>query len=186
MEITIKSWLFSTFWGWLLGVVFILLFSGILDNAGIDGMQFYLGLGMGGGVGLTQWLRLRKEGIGMNWFWANLLGMGIPFLLLDLAYPNVHDWKLPIGILVGAIVAGVLQANILKKLKVSSKYWILSTTLGWGIALLLLNLIDYTQQFKGSGIQNLFLALLNLGIILAGGIELGITTGWVIRSAKKP
>lgn len=57
---TVVRWVTFTFWGWLLGVAFILLVSSLLGAMGIEDMQFYLGVGMGAGVGFTQWFVLRK------------------------------------------------------------------------------------------------------------------------------
>ena len=80
-------------------------------------MQFYLGAGMGFGVGLAQWIMLRRHFARLkNWIWSSALGMGIPFIAPDLVMTDTHAYKILIGIGLGGITTGVLQAAMLRKL----------------------------------------------------------------------
>jgi hypothetical protein len=77
--LTIQGWIKATFPGWLLGVVFILILSSLLDSVGIEHMQFYLGVGMGTGVGFTQWIFLKKViNMDARWMLYSIVGMGLP------------------------------------------------------------------------------------------------------------
>jgi len=175
---TIGRWVTFTFWGWLLGVAFILALSSLLGTLGIEDMQFYLGVGMGAGVGFTQWLVLRKHiAISKNWIWTSCLGMGIPMIILDLLLSGTMAYKLPLSIVPGSITAGILQYLILKTHGQKSHLWILSSVIGWCVAVATVFTIDYTNALKPIISSNLVLAFINLVLILAGGVVLGIITG---------
>ena len=105
-----SKWIKSTFVGWILGVVFILVFSGALESVGIHHMQFYLGFSMGLGVGLIQWFYLRKlVSINLRWVFFSALGLSIPFFFFDLLPSIVIPHKLVVCIGMGAGLSGFLQ-----------------------------------------------------------------------------
>ena len=106
---TITKWTKASFAGWLLGIVVILMLSSLLDAVGIEHMQFYLGVGMGAGVGVIQWLYLRKIiPIGKTWIWYSIIGLGTPFVALDLIPNRLLPNKLPIAISMGSLAVGFL------------------------------------------------------------------------------
>lgn len=177
-ELNIRNWTKSTFWGWLLGVVLIIVISSFLDSIGIEHMQFYVGVGMGAGVGLSQWLLLKKQiDVNANWIVASVIGLGLPFLLLDLWMNETSMYKLPVGVALGGLAVGLLQFNILKKHFSNPTPWVIGSFAGWCIAGLIVMSINYTMNLKGAGMLNLIVAILNLVIILSGGIILGIVSG---------
>lgn len=179
---TVRRWTKVTFWGWLLGVVFILMISSFLDSIGIEGMQFYLGVGMGAGVGLTQWLSLKKYiEINTNWIWFSVFGMGIPFIIIDYIPSEVIPHKLPFSIPLGAITAGFLQYLLLKKHSAKANLWIAGSFVGWSLGVTTVFIIDYTNYIKSLIPFNLVIALINLLLILAGGIILGVITGKTLK-----
>src|SRR5690349_15382753 len=114
MHISISKWIKFTFFGWFVGMMLILILSGFLDSIGIEKFQFYIGVGMGGGVGLMQWIVLRKVyPIKLEWLWTSVLGLGIPFLFFDFwshysGYP-LGEKYLPISMALGSLLIGVLQ-----------------------------------------------------------------------------
>lgn len=177
-QFTITRWGMSTFGGWLLGVIFILLLSSALDSIGIEHMQFYLGVGMGAGVGFTQWLYLKKNTAvkNKNWIWFSVLGMGIPFIILDLILKTNTNYKPVLGISFGAFTLGLLQYTILKKYSSKAGVWIFGCFTGWNLAVLTAFSINYTMRLSGI-FTTLALAFINLFLILAGGIVLGVITG---------
>lgn len=185
MQPSLTQWTISTFLGWLLGVVFILGLSSLLDALGIENMQFYLGIGMGAGVGLIQWLRLKKFlPISLNWMWFSALGMGVIFIIFDLIAKETFSHKVALSVILGAAAAGFLQAQLLKAHSLKSYTWVLYNCLGWSLGVGTVFLVDYTMKLQSAG-HNLFLALLNLVLILAGGVVLGIVSGLGLRQIIK-
>jgi len=179
---TFRQWVLVTFVGWFLGVILIMMLSGFLDSIGIEGMQFYLGLGMGAGVGLAQWLRLRNFlAVNINWMLFSAFGMGIPFIFLDLVPAVSVVYKLPLSIALGSITTGLLQFLLLKQLSSKAYLWIAGSFIGWTLAVATVFTINYTMLIKVTGYMNLVMALINLLLILAGGIVLGIITGMTLK-----
>lgn len=180
--IALARWTRVTFYGWLLGVILILVLSSLLDSAGIEHMQFYLGVGMGAGVGFTQWLVLKKHiPIGKNWILHAVIGMGIPFVILDLLPDDTIAYKLPLSITLGSLCVGFLQFTMLKRYSPKAYLWIPGCVIGWVLAVGTAFIVDYTKQLAPIISSNLMLALLNLFLILAGGVVLGVVTGLTLR-----
>lgn len=176
-----KRWITATFLGWLLGVVFIILLSSFLDGIGIEGMQFYLGVGMGGGVGLTQWYYFRKQGIlDIRWIWTSVIGMGLPLVVFDVLAPDMEH-KLAISIALGALLTGMIQYMLIKDSYPKAYLWVPACLFGWSLAVATVFTIDYTDQLKDWITNNLLLAFINLLLILAGGIVLGLITGYTLK-----
>lgn len=185
-NLTIVRWTTSTFWGWLLGIVLIIGLSSLLDSMGIEDMQFYVGLGMGAGVGYAQWLLLRKHiPMSKNWIWFSAAGMGIPFIILDLLLTKSFTYKMPLGVVLGAILVGFLQFRLLKRYSEKANSWIWSSIAGWTLGVLAVLTIDYTKQLPPYLSSNLLLAFINLLLILLGGIILGVITGIALKKIVK-
>lgn len=182
---TTSQWTKATFWGWLLGVVLLIFLSSILDALGIEHLQFYIGLGMGAGVGFTQWRLLKKYmGMSIQWCYFAVLGMGLPFLIFDFLLNYNTAYKLPVSVAIGGILVGVLQFRFLKDYVSNAAVWIYASAIGWTLSAFTTLLINYTMQLKVTGYLNLVMALLNLGLILAGGLVLGWSSAWVIKKIK--
>lgn len=180
-----RQWVKVTFWGWLLGVFLLIFLSSVLDACGIGNMQFYIGISMGAGVGFTQWRLLKKySAMPLAWFYYSILGMGLPFLILDFIMDKGVVYKLPLSVALGGLAIGCLQYQLLKKQITNAINWIPFTTLGWTMAAFTTLLIDLTMQIKVTGYMNLVMALLNLLLILAGGLVLGWITAFAIRKLK--
>lgn len=173
-----KLWSKANFIGWLIGVVFLILFSGFLESIGIHHMQFYVGVGMGAGVGLAQWWVLRKYlQISSAWIGVTIIGMGLPFLIVDLAAELDNLIKLPVCVVSGSIVTAFLQYLLLKEKSSGARSWIGGCILGWTAALIVVSLINLTMSMRLTGFMNLLIAFLNLFLILAGGTVLGKVSG---------
>ena len=177
-----SQWIKVTFWGWVLGVFLLIFLSSILDACGIENMQFYIGIGMGAGVGFTQWRLLKKYWMmSIAWFYFSILGMGLPFLILDFVMDKGVVYKLPLSVAFGGLAIGCLQYQLLKKQSANAIHWIPITTLGWTLAAFTTLLINLTMKIKVTGYMNLAMALLNLLLILVGGVVLGWVTSRVIK-----
>jgi hypothetical protein len=177
-----KSWIISNFLGWLLGAFLIIMFSSFLDSMGIEHLQFYLGLGMGLGVGLFQWFILRKLiPININWLIISSIGMGLPFVVLDQVNQIAMNIKLPLGVIIGAILTSYAQSILLSKFSNNSKKWIINSSLAWILAEISISLMDLTMKIRASGYINLLVFLLNLALILASGLILGYVTSKTIK-----
>lgn len=180
---TISRWTLFTFYGWLLGVVFILMLSSFLDSIGIEHMQFYLGIGITAGVGLIQWLRFRKQlHLGLGWVSASVIGMGIPCIIFDLFPKDSFSHMIEWSVIVGALFSSFSQYLILKKIYNKALVWILYDSLGWILSVFIVFSID---RLKGFSNNNLAMFCINLGLILGGGIVHGIVTGTGMKSIIK-
>ncbi len=171
------QWTLSTFLGWLVGIVMIVVLSGVLESIGIEGFQFYVGVGMGAGVGLMQWFRLRRFGIGIVWVWSSLCGFGAAFLIYDL---NVRYSGFPLGsllipvcVLVGAVAASYMQVRGAQAPRVVARQWLVRNTLGWILAALMVSGVAYTRTLSTHVMVVFFV---NLLLILLGGVVLGVIT----------
>jgi len=184
--ISLKKWTLSTFLGWLLSVVFILILSGIFDGLGIEGYQFYLGISVGLGVGVTQWLRLRRHSdIGIKWAWYTALGAGLPFLIFDLVkiYGHVDfgERYLLYSVSVAGLSVGIMQYLLLKTYSPKAINWIPLSLIGWICAALTVLGINSSMHYIKQPLLGL---IVNLSLILAGGIVLGIITGSFISKVN--
>jgi hypothetical protein len=184
------KWIKITFFGWFLGVFLIILLSSALGSMGIDDKQFYLGTGMGAGIGFSQWWFLRKQlNFSMKWMWIAALGMGAPFFIFDLIQIDSHILKVSTSIAVGSIAVGFLQSNMLNVHFTKTKAWIVSSFFGWTVAVLFVFSIDYTKHIQSDFTRsipwwNLVLALINLILILSGGIVLGLVQSFSWRTMR--
>lgn len=182
-----KKWGLFTFLGWLLGIVLILLLSGFLDSIGIEGLQFYVGLGVSAGVGIMQWLVLRNAmPMTFKWVWYSILGVATPFLLFDLITKygdfSLKQFYIPVCVLLGGIAISVLQSKLLKPYVNNAQRWIWLSFSAWAVSALAVIAIEYTKYVSGS---NLVLFFLNLALILSGGIILGSFTASFLRKNIK-
>ncbi len=171
-------WLRSTWAGWLLGLPFIIVFALIGEAAGMGGAQFLVGAGMGAGTALMQRRTIRDVAQKpVRWLWPTIAGLAAPFLVVDLS--NVFGWgipfSLPVCVVIGAIIAGVLQALSLQLRFREAWIWVAVSTLGWTLAAQTAALADHVSHLHA--IRGIWGALLFLGIVGTGGLLLGAVTG---------
>src|SRR5262249_7975291 len=81
-----RRWVLATWGGWVLGVPLIAGLALIGEAVGVGGAQFIVGMGMGAGVGLMQ-ARIMRRVLPKTapWFWSCAVGLGVPFLVADIA-----------------------------------------------------------------------------------------------------
>lgn len=180
-KINLSRWTLATFYGWLAGVVFVLVLSSLLDAVGIEGMQFYLGMGMSMGVSFFQWRAMKRfASIPKTWMLRAIAGMSIPFIVMDLLPENI-PYKLPLSIVLGSLAVGLLQFPMLRHLSQKAYVWIFGCLLGWTMAVGTVFIVDHTKALAPLVPSTLVLALINLILILAGGLVLGMITGLVLK-----
>jgi hypothetical protein len=176
-------WVFATFGGWLLGVVVIVLLSGIGELVHLGGDQWAVGVGMGWSIGCAQWWVARKWfGTSSEWMWASVVGMGTPFVLSDLVGAWGHGGHAGmlslvglVNVALGGLLVGLWQRRTLRSHSTRANWWVPACIAGW---MLTTTLPSALISFRtGPHWSNL------VGIAL-GGVVLGVVTGsalvWVL------
>lgn len=178
----VKAWTRRTFLGWFVGVALLLALSAVLEAAGVHDMQFHVGLAMAAGVALCQVPLVRARfGVASAWVWASALGMGVPFLVVDLWQPATMSTRLLLSACLGGLGAGVLQMLVLRHRVTRPAGWVLGTSLGWTLATALVQATSLTMAYRPPRAFMLLLAALNLVIILSASVVLGWVTGLTVR-----
>ncbi len=187
----LSYWLKLTVLGWLAGVVLVILMSSLLDSLGVEGLQFYVGLSMGFGVGLAQSYVLRVVIAPWKWVLVSVFGFGLVFGFFDLVKIQNTQYSLALSVLFSSIIVSYMQSRILLAhfKKVDSWFWL--SVSGWVISAILLKIIDLTMGLNMVGFMNLVLAILNLLIIVSGGLVIGAFS-WlsfnrmILKETKNP
>ena len=184
-----RRWVFATSWGWLLGFAFLMLGAVAADLLmGAERAQFYLGLGMGAGIGYAQVrVTTRVLQIGNAWGWASVVGMAVPFVASDIlraTWPGLsYLYSLWLSAACGGLLVGLLQRPMLRPHAPSAYRWIPASMAGWMLAATTPFLYG-TVPGLGAGVGA---ALINVAAIPLGGVILGVVTGgtlvWLLRRA---
>jgi len=178
----VSRWVRTTAWGWLLGLVLVVLLAVVWDAVG-GGAQFMVGLGMGAGVGYAQgrmigaWIDSPRR-----WLWSSVAGMGVPFLLWDLSAAGdvPLPFSLPAAALMGALLVGILQWRLLRPRSNRAVWWVPACIVGWGVPTVGLRLNDLAV------VPAPMAYLLSIGMMFFGGIVLGLVTGKVLAWIFRP
>lgn len=171
-----KYWLLANFLGWTIGVMLIIALSGILDQFGLEGYQFYVGLGMGFAVATTHAPFLDRDFRGKIIFaLKGSIGMMTPFLIADLFFPNAHELKLFICVLLGSFSFALLTFKKTQEYDKASRH-LFTYSIAWILSSMPIFLIGLTMQIPSDNSGKLFIAILNLMLILIGGVIMGFTT----------
>lgn len=173
-----RRWIRATWGGWLLGIPCVVAFALAGEAVGIGGAQVLVGAGMGAGVGLMQG-RVMREVIGKAapWAWSCAVGLGLPFLVVDLARAAGRSlpYSLYLCVAAGGLVVGGWQALLLRPLVRNAGAWVPASATAWTLAAGSAALADnarISQSIRGIGG-----ALAYLGMIGLGGLILGLITG---------
>lgn len=171
-----RSWIRATTLGWLIGFVLVVVLAMLWDMIG-GGAQFMVGVGMGSGVGYMQgrvaraWTRRIQP-----WLWTSIIGMGVPFVFWDIASATSTNvlFSLPVCVLLGGLLTGVLQQRLLRPQFERTSWWIPACVVGWGLPAGVIALGD-------SGLLPQVFGLLSMIVILFGGLLLGAVTGKTLQ-----
>jgi len=182
-----RRWLWANFVGWLLGFVFLMI--GAMSMAvllGLENVQYYLGIGMGAGIG---WAQTRAAvpllGAPARWGWACVVGMGVPFVLSDVVRGVWGGLEyipaLYLNVAVGGLLVGLLQRPMLRAYGGRSGWWVPACVVGWVLAAATVPFFGFSGGWR---------ALIAVAAILAGGVILGAVTGgalvWMRLAADRP
>ena len=182
--LSVNKWILYTCVGWTIGILLIILSGILLETIRIEiGGQSILGIGMGLGVGLMQWLALRKHSeTGKMWIWFLFIGLSIPFIFLDVLSAFIElkpENYILIATAFGGLFTGWLQYRfILSKISDKAKSWIIYSSLGWIVS----TLVTMSLFWLNLHIERHFAIPLAFIFILIGGPLLGLITGYSIVS----
>jgi hypothetical protein len=179
--LSFHRWIGATTLGWLLGLLLLVALATAWNGATGGEAQWMVGVSMGAGVGFLQARALRSWlPRPRRWLVASTVGMGIPFLLWDtgslLGIRGV--FSLPSCILLGGLLAGILQERLLRSRFPRSLLWIPTSIVAWGVPV--------TFVVLGQPSVHLFLTVLSIVTLFLGGLLLGSVSGkvlaWVLAS----
>ncbi len=181
-------WVLASTVGWLLG--FLVGFIGghaveeILPSYG----NAAIGAGLGAGVGIMQWLILRRQVSRAGWWvLASIVGLAVaPVVGTAVALAGGYSiTPESFGVLVGWIVvaavggamAGIMQWLILRRQVSRAGWWVLASTVGWGVSV---------AVWEGVAALGRAMGFFPFAVALVGGgVGLGSITGimliWLLR-----
>ena len=178
---SLSKWIAVHFSGWILGVFFVLLFSGFLESLGITGRQFYLGIAMAIGLGIFQWFYLKQQQeTPVQFLLYTILGMGLPWIFIDFISPLSQGFNLFTSVGFGSIFSAGLQARVINFSTKNTVVWIICSAVGWLAAAACL-LLTETTMHQLSSMPKILIAVLNLLLILSGGPIIGFFTGIALK-----
>ena len=159
-----------------------------------------VGLCIGAVVGYSQWFLLRKQ-IAISGWWglACAIGLGVPFIIgvpLDelRLLPHLPGGRIlgeTIIFIIGGLLSGLLQVPLLRPHFAKAGWWILASSIGWGICFLPFSLVDPLVLLVTSNMGPIPAAVVT-GLLFfvgeaVGLILLGVVTGvcllWIPKLA---
>lgn len=177
-------WILFTSIGLLIGEIAGFALSYSVVNLFIHhNTNLILGLCLGAVVGYSQWFLLKKKfPISSFWGLACAIGVGLPFIVVSIAEEtgikmpaffnnDIIYWInynfLSAGIF-GGLLSGLLQIHLLKPFTNRAGWWLLASSIGWGLCFLLVRVVK--DRF--------------LITMVASAILLGVVTGFSLLWIK--
>ena len=199
--ITLKRWILFTTCGWFIGILLVVGFALLSEivfkmEDEFDG-QAAIGIGMGAGVGLMQWLAIRKYlAASQKLFWFSLLGFTVAFIIRDIVagiinekfsdIPITVEVTIPIAVLLGAYISSLLQYKFVFNAKMDTTFrWIIYSMIGWLLATLITMSTSILDLKLGENFPKILIVIIALLLLSIGGPILGYITGWYIVPALK-
>jgi len=183
-----RQWIVFSSLGWIVGVIAVILISGPLEAVGLG--KTAVGLGMTGGVSAVQWIALRNRFVhAARWMPASLLGMGIPFLLIDLFRDSLpltgEDQRMIAATAVGTLLLAALQHLWVLRERVSLFAWLGVNLVGWLLALAL-PFVFSVSRINAWQLPGAVKILFSFATVLGGGLIIGWMTGTVLVKSLSP
>lgn len=183
-EFSLFRWVFDSFWGWLLGIILILVLSSFFDSIGIEHLQFYVGVGVITGISLAQFRHMRHYfQLTISWMIWSIVSFSIPFIVIDgIKYSDLYPFSqnsLVYSVIIGTLSLSMTQYYGIKKSKSKPLTWFILSMAGWSCAGIATFALEYTPLIIEN---NLIVFIVNVLLILSGGVFIGIFTG---MAAKK-
>ena len=187
-QLTQNRWIWLTTAGWLIGILLVIGFAMlgeiILHTNDESGGQAAVGIGMGTGVGLMQWVVLRKylESV-QKWLWFSIIGFTLSYVSFDLIAANIDlaikaEVALPLATTLGALISGWLQYKfILRNITSKASNWIAYNTIAWLLAHLITSGMLLINMKTSFNIPKVIIAVVALFFLTVGGPILGFITG---------
>jgi len=162
------------FVGFIIGIVS--LFGGVFSVLGEIFSAFMFGASIGAVVGVLQWLVLRRRVSKAGWWiLASTAGLAVAFAVvyLAVAYGSPGDLDDVAAMALGGAVMGTLQWLVLRRQVSRAGWWVLASTVGWGLC--------GAVAAAGDDAEGM-IAFVSL---VGGGVVLGAVTGaalvWLLR-----
>jgi hypothetical protein len=187
-QLTQNRWIWLTTAGWFIGILLVVGFAMlgeiILHTKDESGGQAAVGIGMGTGVGLMQWVVLRKylESV-QKWLWFSIIGFTLSYVSFDLIAANIDlaikaEVALPIATTLGALISSWLQYKfILRNITSKASNWIAYNTIAWLLAHLITSGMFLINMKTSFNIPKVIIAVVALFFLTVGGPILGFITG---------
>lgn len=195
-QITMKRWILYTTYGWFIGILLVfglaILCEIIFKMQEDSGGQAVVGIGMGTGVGLMQWLAIRKYLLNSrNFFWFTFIGFSSAFIFMDIVGVIIDsidnhikiqaETVIPITVLLSAFISGWLQYNfVFKKIMNKANKWIVYSMIGWFLATIITMSISVLNLKLGEYFPKVLIVIIALLFLSIGGPILGYITGLFI------
>ena len=174
------QWVLASTVGLLLGFIvgFPLSFLA-MDILGERLGQSFGGIVFGIGVGVLQWLVLRRRVTGVGW-WVLTSAAGCYGIIqaMFLGFPESAEMSyvsllgLTVVVALGGAVTGILQWLVLRRQVSRAGWWVLASTVGWGLSMGVSIAIP-------SGADDNLLQLAVTGAVL--GVVTGAALVWLLR-----
>lgn len=201
-EFKLKRWVLFTTYGWMIGILIVVslaaLSEAVFNIKDESGGQAVVGIGMGAGVGMMQWLVLRKNLNGsFNLFLSALIGFSVAFIIRDMVASQLNsgfmklnlsiEVTIPFAVILGACISGWFQHWLVFKTSgLPAGSYLLYTMTGWFLATIVtMSLFMFNFQ-SAKHLPKLIIALLALLFLSIGGPILGWITGqFLMRHLKE-
>ena len=164
-------WVLMTTMGWALGFLIGFVLGSIIgDVLGDWSFPLFFGIGLGICIGVLQWLLLRGYVSRAGWWVLTSAAGGYGIALAGFEVLNSLGALLSlIGVVaLGGAVTGILQWLVLRGQVSRAGWWVLASTVGWGLSMAVAGVLE--EPFSMS---------------LFGGAVLGAVTGgalvWLLR-----
>ncbi len=150
-----------------------------------SGGQASIGIAMGIGVGLMQWVVLRDYLSSIQkWLWFSILGFTVSYESLDIIASHVNfnlkpEVVLPFATSMGALISSWFQYKfILRHLTPKAYKWIVYSTIAWLLAhLLAMSTLSFLSMPVALKLPKIVFFILMIIYPVVGGPLLGYITG---------